>query len=82
MDAKKIRKILGWCAVLNYGLLFFVVAVGYLAHDLAYEFSLLFFSVSVETYDALVIGTLAFWEVLIWFVCIIPYVVLWIVYRD
>ena len=76
MDTKKIRKFLGWCAVINYAMVFIVVAIGYFAHDLVYEFSLLFFNVSVETYDAIVIGTLAAWELLIWFGCIIPYVVL------
>lgn len=82
MDAKKIRKLLGWCAVINYAMVFFVVFIGYFAHDLVYEFSLLFFKVSVETYDAIVITTLAMWELMIWFVCIIPYVVLRFIFKK
>jgi hypothetical protein len=79
MDIKKIRKIVGWCAVINYGLLILVVIFFLFGRDRAYDFNQLFFPVSVEIYDAIVLMTLAIWEVLIWVFTIVPYVVLRIV---
>ncbi len=82
MDIKKIRKILGWCAIINYGLLILAVILTLFIHDWIYELNQLFFSVSVETYDAILLITLAFWEVLIWVFNIVPYIVLRIVDKN
>ena len=82
MDIKKIRKIAGWCAVINYALLFFVVILFLVAHDWMYEFNQLFFAVSVETYNSILLMTLALWEILIWVFSIVPYIVLRIVDKN
>jgi len=82
MDIKKIRKILGWCAIINYGLLILAVILVLFVHDWIYELNQLFFTISVETYDAVLLITLAIWEVLIWVFNIIPYIVLRIVDKN
>ncbi len=82
MDIKKIRKILGWCAIINYGLLILAVILTLFIHDWMYELNQLFFSVSVETYDAVLLIILALWEVLIWVFNIVPYIVLRIVDKN
>ena len=82
MDIKKIRKIAGWCAVINYGLLVLVVILFLIAHDWMYEFNQLFFAVSVETYNSILLMTLALWELFIWVFNIVPYIVLRIVDKN
>jgi hypothetical protein len=82
MDFKKIRKILGWCALLNYVLLFIVAALFAALHEWLIEFNQLFFPVSVESYNSVLLMALAVWEVLIWVFTIIPYLALRIVYKG
>lgn len=82
MDIKRIRKIIGWCAVINYMLLFLAVILFLVAHDWIYEFNQLFFEVSEETYNMVLLIALAFWEVLIWVFNIVPYIVLRIAVKD
>ena len=79
MNIKKIRKILGWCAIINFGLLMFSSLVFLLAHDLIYEFYQTLIPISLETYIAIMLISMLFYKALIFVFNIIPYFVLRIV---
>ena len=82
MDTKKLRKVLGWSALINYGLLIVAVGISFIAHDRVYDMNQLFITISVETYDAILFIILAIWEVLIWVFFIVPYIVLRLIVKS
>ena len=82
MNIKKIREFLGWCTIINAGFLAFTVIAFLAFHDMIYEIHNLFFSVSVETYDAILFLTIAFLKSLVIVFNFVPYLVLRIMYND
>ena len=82
MDIKKIRKILGWCAVLNYVLIFLGAALYLLIDQYVYRFSQAFYPINEDWFNLVIIMGLAIWEILIWVFFIVPWIVLCFMYRD
>ena len=76
MDAEMLRGILGWCAVVNAGLLMGWFAFFWLAHDWMYRFHGRLFRVSVEQFDAIHYAGLAAFKVAIFMLNLTPYLVL------
>ena len=74
MTREEIRKILGWCSVVNIGL-FCVAMVGIrVMHDTAYRLFGVGFGVSVESFDALQMQGLIIYNIFILMFNVVPYV--------
>jgi len=73
MTLEKIRSILGWCAILNIGLLLWWVLWMFLAHDLVYQIQSTVIDVSVETMDIIHYSAIAFYKLLIIVFNVVPY---------
>ncbi len=79
MTIEMIRAALGWCSIINMGLLlwwFFAITV---LHDLLYRMHSKWFKIPVETFDAIHYAGIAFYKIAILVFNIIPYFALRIV---
>lgn len=71
-----VQSVLGWGAILNLGLLVYWFLLYIYAHDALYRLHSRWFSVSVETFDAIHYAGLGLYKILIIVTMIIPYLVL------
>lgn len=79
MTLEMARGILGWCSIINMGLLllwFFIITV---THDWVYKFHTKWFKISVEQFDGIHYAGLAFFKIFIFALNIVPYFALRIV---
>ncbi|UCD55505.1 MAG: hypothetical protein JSV93_01530 [Candidatus Omnitrophota bacterium] len=79
MTIETIRAVLGWCFIINMGLLlwwFFAIAV---LHDWVYKIHGKWFKLSVETFDAIHYAGIAFFKIVIFVFNIVPYFALCII---
>jgi hypothetical protein len=74
-----VREVLGWCAVVNMGLLLWWFLILVLAHDWMYRMHGKWVKIPVETFDAIHYAGLAFYKIAIFMFFVIPYCVLRIV---
>ena len=79
MTIETFRAILGWCALLNMGLLMWWCLFFWLAHDWMYRFHGKIFKLSVETFDAVHYAGMAMFKIGIFLLNLVPYLALWIV---
>ncbi len=79
MSIEQIREILGWCAVMNLGLLIWWALFFLFAHDLVYRLHGKWFKLSVERFDAIHYAGMAFFKLTIFVFNIVPYFALHIV---
>ena len=79
MTIEMLRAFLGWCAVINLGLLLLWFLFFVLAHDWMYKFYGKWFKLSTETFDATHYGGMALYEVGILLFVLVPYFALRIV---
>lgn len=79
MATEIIRDVLGWCAVINLGILLFWWFCLMLAHDWVYETHCKWFKLSVERFDEIHYATIAFLKVCIFIFNISPYLALRII---
>lgn len=70
---------LGWCSLINIGLLIFWFAIFSLAHDWIYRLHGRWFSLSVERFDAIHYGGMALYKMAIILFNLVPYLALRIV---
>ena len=79
MTIEMIRATLGWCSIINMGLLlwwFFAITV---LHDWVYKIHSKWFKVSPETFDAIHYSGIAFFKIVVLVFNIVPYFALRIV---
>jgi len=79
MTIEVIRAALGWCAIINMGLLlwwFFAITV---LHDWTYRVHSKWFKLSPETFDAIHYAGIAFFKIAVFVFNIVPYFALCIV---
>ncbi len=79
MTIEMVRAALGWCSVINMGLLlwwFFAIIV---LHDWVYRWHTKWFKISVEQFDAIHYAGIAAFKIAIFFFNIVPYFALRIV---
>jgi hypothetical protein len=76
MNIDLIREVLGWCALINYGILIFWFLFFSLAHDWLYHLHGKWFSLSIEHFDALHYLSIAFYKLSIFLFLLVPYLVL------
>ena len=73
MTLEKIRAILGWCTILNMGLLLWWVLWMMLAHDLVYQIQSAVVDISIETMDIIHYAAMAVYKLLILVFNVAPY---------
>ena len=79
MTIEMMRAALGWCSIINMGLLlwwFFAITV---LHDWVYKIHSKWFKLSPETFDAIHYSGIAFFKIVVFVFNIVPYFALRIV---
>ena len=76
MTLELIRNVLGWCALINYGILLLWFLFFSLAHDWLFHFHGKWFSLSIEHFDAMHYLSMAFYKLSILLFFLVPYLVL------
>ena len=79
MTIDMIREALGWCSIINIGLLLWWFLFFTLAHDWVYQFHGKWFKLSVDNFDAIHYAGMAFFKICIFLFNIVPYFALRIV---
>ena len=79
MNIEFAREFLGWCALLNVGLICFWFLFFWLGHDVMYRYHSKLFQVSVETFDAIHYAGLAAFKMGVMLLNLVPYLALSIV---
>ncbi len=76
MTLKLLLIVLGWCSVINLGLLTIWLLLFLIAHDFIYNLHNRWFKIPVETFDSIHYCGMLFFKIVILFFNIIPYLVL------
>jgi len=79
MTIEVIRAALGWCSIINMGLLLWWFLIFTFAHDWVYRFHGKWFKLPVETFDAIHYAGISFFKIAVFVFNIVPYFVLRIV---
>lgn len=79
MTVETVRDFLGWCSVINVGVLIYWWLFFTLAHDLVYRIHGKWFKLSVEKFDSIHYAAMAFFKICIILFNIVPYIALRIV---
>jgi hypothetical protein len=79
MTIEMIRAALGWCSIINMGLLLWWFLIIMLAHDWVYKFHSKWFKLSVDRFDEIHYTGIAFFKIAIFFFNVVPYFALRIV---
>lgn len=79
MTLELVRNILGWCAVINLGLLIWWLLFVLLAHGWTYRLHSKWFQLTRERFDAIHYAGMAMFKMLIFFFNLVPYFALRIV---
>jgi hypothetical protein len=79
MTLEVIRDALGWCIVINWIALLWWLLFFIFAHDWMYRFHSKWFKISVEKFDAIHYGGMAFYKIAIFLFNLVPYLALRIV---
>lgn len=79
MTAETVRSVLGWSALINYGLLVLWFGFFVLAHDWMYRFHTKFFSLTAEKFDSAHYASMAFFKLLVVVFNLAPYLAMRIV---
>jgi len=74
-----IREILGWCCIINFGLLLWWFLAFTLARDFIYKMHSKRFKITIEKFDAIHYSGIAFFKILILVFNIVPYLALRII---
>ena len=79
MTVEMTRAVLGWCSIINMGLLLWWFLALIFAHDWAYRMHSKWFKLSPETFDTIHYAGIVFFKMIIFVFNIIPYFALCIV---
>ncbi|MGD9014850.1 MAG: hypothetical protein PVI33_02350 [Candidatus Omnitrophota bacterium] len=79
MTIELIRRALGWCSIINMGLLLWWFLMFTFAHDLVYRWHTKWFKLSVEKFDAIHYTGITFFKLAVFVFNIVPYFALCIV---
>ncbi len=79
MTVDILRGVLGWCTVINMGMLIWWVLFLTFAHDFVYRMHSKWFKISMETFDTIHYAGIAFFKIAILVFNVIPYFALRIV---
>lgn len=73
MTIDQMREFLGWCAVMNLGLLLWWCLFIALAHDRVYRLHGKWFKLSIERFDAIHYAGMAFFKLFVFLFNVVPY---------
>ncbi len=76
MTVETIREVLGWCSVMNFGLLFVWFVGIILARDWIFKIHSKWFALSKEQFDTIHYAGLAFFKMFIFVFNFVPYLAL------
>ena len=76
MMAETLRDVLGWCTVINFGVLLVWIVGFVVAHDLIFRIHSKWFSLSKERFDTIHYAGLAFFKMSIFLFNFVPYLAL------
>lgn len=76
MNIELITEILGWCVILNFGLLLWWFVMLLVAHDWVYKIHSRWFKLTEERFDAIHYAGLAFFKIATFILYLAPYVAL------
>ena len=79
MTHEMIRAMLGWCSLINIGLLLFWGLLLMLAHDWMYRLHTKWFKLSEESFDKIHYAGITFFKIIVFVFNIVPYLALRIV---
>ena len=79
MSIEQIREFLGWCTVINFGILIFWWLMFMLAHDFVYRLHSKWFKIEAAEFDAIHYKSMAFYKLAIFLFNLVPYIALSIV---
>lgn len=79
MATEIIREALGWCAVINFGLLIWWLLILALARDWAYRLHSRYVPVTIEQFNGIHYAGVAMLKLAIFFFNVVPYIALRIV---
>jgi hypothetical protein len=79
MSVETVRGLLGWCIVINYGVLLLWFLLFTLAHDWVYQLHRRWFRLTVEQFDAIHYSVMGFYKIGIFLFNLVPYVALLVV---
>jgi len=79
MTIELVRATLGWCSIINIGLLLWWFAFFALAHDWVYRFHAKWFTLSHEKFDSIHYAGMAFFKLCIIVFNLVPYFALRII---
>ena len=79
MNVEMVHGMLGWCTVINIGLLLWWFLFFWLAHDWMYRFHGKWFKISVEAFDSIHYAGMAVFKLGILLLNLVPYLALLIV---
>jgi hypothetical protein len=79
MTVETLRSVLGWCAVINMGLLLYWFLFLAYAHDWVYRIHSRWFKIPEENFNSIHYGGMTFFKIAIFVFNIIPYFALRIV---
>ena len=79
MTLELLRAFLGWCAVINIGLLVWWLLIITLAHDWVYRLHCQWLNLSVERFNTIHYAGMALFKLSIFFFNIVPYLALRII---
>ena len=81
MSIDMVRKVLLWCAVINYGILLAWILFFIVAHDWLYLFHSRWFHLSVEQFDMLHYAGMSVFKLGILLLNLVPWIALHIAHR-
>ncbi len=81
MSTDLVRGALGWCAIINYGVLLLWFLGFWFAHDWIYRLHSQWFPMTVEQFNAIHYGAMAVYKIGVLLFNLVPYVALLIVSR-
>jgi hypothetical protein len=76
MPIETLQEILGWCSLINMGLLLWWFLAFVFAHDWMYDLDRRWFKLSVEQFDAIHYGAMGIMKMMVLVFNLAPYVVL------
>lgn len=80
MNIETLTTLLGWCALVNIGLLLYWFSFIVFAHDWLYRLHSRWFKISRESFDAIHYAAMAYYKLATLFFTVIPYLVLRLVF--
>jgi hypothetical protein len=79
MEIETLTSLLGWCSIINMGILLWWFAFFMFAHDWVYNFHDRWFKISKERFDEIHYMAIAFYKLAIFLLNIVPYLALKII---